>query len=26
LPFFIEIEQCISRGMPDVEGEHVEAV
>jgi len=25
LPFSIEIEQCISRGMPDVEGEHVEA-
>lgn len=26
LPFSIEIEQCISRGMPDVKGEHVEAV
>jgi hypothetical protein len=26
LPFSMEIEHCISRGMPDVKGEHVEAV
>ena len=26
LPFSMEIEQRISRGMPDVKGEHVEAV
>ena len=26
LPFSIEIERRISRGMPDVKGEHVEAV
>ena len=26
LPFSMEIEYCISRGMPDVKGEHVEAV
>ena len=25
-PFSMEIEHCISRGMPDVKGEHVEAV
>jgi hypothetical protein len=26
LPFSMEIEHCISRGMPDVKGEHVEAI
>jgi hypothetical protein len=26
LPFSMEVEHCISRGVPDVKGEHVEAV